>query len=243
MSSNEPPKRREARRDRAVEAARWLWETQKAQLAEDPNRPRSTIESTRTAAEKFGACKSTVARQLVALKKGKPNASSGIRVGRPARLTELEEQLLNFHIFMLRRKGQRVTSQVVQDTADTLLFRRNPPAKPISDTWVKKWMQADRMAARREAKAKLDGVPPAAAPAEAVAEDDEDDGDTDDDASNELEATGSILGSPEHGTSSLSFAPITTNGDKQLANNAAEALTTIQAPIPTQYGTPTGSWT
>jgi hypothetical protein len=81
----------------ALEAAQWLFDTQKAQLARDPNRPRSSISSTRTAADKFGVSKSSVARQLVALKNGKPNASTGSRVGRPSRFTEVEEQMLAFH--------------------------------------------------------------------------------------------------------------------------------------------------
>jgi len=83
---------------KALEAARWLFETQKAQLAEDPNRPRSTISSTRHAADKFGVSKSSVARQLLALKNGKPDASSPARVGRPSRLTDVEEKMLGFHM-------------------------------------------------------------------------------------------------------------------------------------------------
>jgi hypothetical protein len=95
MSSTQTPKQQVKP---ALEAALWLWETQKAELAQDPNRPRSSISSTRHAADRFGVPKSTVARQLAALKSGKPHASTAVRVGRPSRLTAVEEQMLSFHM-------------------------------------------------------------------------------------------------------------------------------------------------
>ncbi|KAI0468244.1 hypothetical protein F4859DRAFT_218949 [Xylaria cf. heliscus] len=160
---------------RALEAAQWLYDTQKAQLAEDPNRPRSTITSTRTAAERFGVSKSTVARQLVALKNGKPNASTGIRVGRPCRFTEAEEQMLAFHMYMLRRAKRPVSVKVVQDAADALLCRKDPNALPISDSWVRRFLREDRARARRDALVRANGAPPSAELVEAeAARDDED---------------------------------------------------------------------
>jgi hypothetical protein len=97
MSSTETPKGPPRYRPRALEAAQWLFETQKAQLAQDPNRPRSSIASTRGAANKFGVSKSSVARQLTALKMGKLDASTGVKPGRPSRLIEVEEKMLSFH--------------------------------------------------------------------------------------------------------------------------------------------------
>ncbi|TGJ81338.1 hypothetical protein E0Z10_g7410 [Xylaria hypoxylon] len=190
MSSTETPKRHQ---NRALEAAQWLYETQKAQLAEDPNRPRASISSTRAAAEKFGVSKSTVARQLVALKNGKPNASTGSRVGRPGRLSEVEEKMLSFHMFMLRREKRPVSLKVVQDAADALLSRRKPPGAPISGSWVRRWLRADRAQAREEAMSKDNGPRPNAELVEAEANDDDEDGDLGEEGPSEDETTDANL--------------------------------------------------
>ncbi|KAI1435835.1 hypothetical protein GGR50DRAFT_654230 [Xylaria sp. CBS 124048] len=92
--SSEP---RRAQHGRALEAAHWLFETQRIQLAQDPNRPRSSISSTRDAARRFDVSKSNVARQLAALKAGKTSAGTGNKVGRPSRLTDVEDKMLSFH--------------------------------------------------------------------------------------------------------------------------------------------------
>ncbi|KAI0397996.1 hypothetical protein F5Y17DRAFT_258321 [Xylariaceae sp. FL0594] len=134
-----------------IEAARWLLETQRAELAEDPNRPRAAITSTRQAAEKFGISKSSVARQLVAIKNGKQDARSSAKPGRPSKITPAEEQMLSFHMFMLRRQMKPVTMNVVKDATNALLSRRDAPGKPVSRSWVRRWLRANRAAARAEA--------------------------------------------------------------------------------------------
>ncbi|KAI2631160.1 hypothetical protein GGS21DRAFT_165327 [Xylaria nigripes] len=148
MSSVESRKQQQGR---ALEAAHWLFETQKMQLAQDPNRPRSSISSTRDAARKFSVSKSNVARQLAALKAGKTSAGTGNKVGRPNRLTDVEEQMLSFHTFMLRREMRPVSMKVVKEAADALLSRRNSPGAPVSSSWVRRWLRADRALARQGA--------------------------------------------------------------------------------------------
>ncbi|KAJ2971399.1 hypothetical protein NUW58_g9429 [Xylaria curta] len=176
--------------------------------AEDPNRPRASITSTRAAAQKFGVSKSTIARQLVALKTGKTNVTTGPRVGRPSRLSEVEEQMLSFHMFfawprspstvlqirdvdevhsMLRRAKQPVNRNVVQDAADALLSRKNPSGPPVSASWVRRWLQADRAQAREEAASKSNGVAPSADLLEAEADNGDTDGDFDEDVPSEPE--------------------------------------------------------
>ncbi|KAI0458874.1 hypothetical protein F5B21DRAFT_370822 [Xylaria acuta] len=189
---------------RALEAAHWLYETQKAQLAEDPNRPRSSITSTRAAAEKFGISKSTVARQLAALKSGKPKANPGPKVGRPSRFTEAEEQMLSFHTFMLRRAKRPVSMNVVQDAADALLSRKNPNALPISGSWVRRWLREDRARARKEAMSKGNGALPSAELVEAGADNDDEDGDFDEEAPGEFEPVDPNLDPSMYGSLSLS---------------------------------------
>ncbi|KAI0096083.1 hypothetical protein GGR51DRAFT_567519 [Nemania sp. FL0031] len=209
MSSTEPRRRQDGQR--ALEAAHWLWETQKRELAEDPNRPRSSISSTRDAANKFGVPKSTLARQLQALKSGKQNYSTGVRVGRPSRLTEVEEKMLGFHTFMLRREKKPVNMKVVQDATDALLSRRTPPGAPISHSWVRRWLRADRAQARQEAMSKSDAAPPTQAAADAEVENEDEDGDLDDDAPSEIDETADPSG---YGTSSLGFEPIAPTGNE-----------------------------
>ncbi|KAF2967541.1 hypothetical protein GQX73_g6056 [Xylaria multiplex] len=182
MSSTETPKRQ---RNPALEAAQWLYETQKAQLFEDPNRPRASITSTRAAAEKFGVSKSTVARQLAALKNGKPNASTGSRVGRPSRLTDVEEQMLSFHVFMLRHDKRPVSIKVVQDATDALLSRRKPPGAPITRSWVKRWLRDNRAQAREEAISNGNLQPPDSGLVEIEADNDDEDGDLGEDIPSE----------------------------------------------------------
>ncbi|KAI0414326.1 hypothetical protein F5X98DRAFT_377925 [Xylaria grammica] len=191
MSSTEAPKRRE--NHRALEAAQWLYQTQKAQLAEDPNRPRASITSTRSAAEKFGVSKSTVARQLVALKNGKPNASTGSKIGRPSRLTEVEEQMLSFYIFMLRREKRPVSIKVVQDATDALLSRRKPPGAPISGSWVKRWLRANRAQAREETESKGNDALQNTELLEAEVDNDDEDGDLGEDVPSDDETAEATL--------------------------------------------------
>ncbi|KAI0528423.1 hypothetical protein GGR58DRAFT_323055 [Xylaria digitata] len=193
MSSTETLKRQP---NRALEAAQWLYETQKAQLVEDPNRPRASITSTRAAADKFGVSKSTVARQLAALKNGKLNASAGSRVGRPSRLTEVEEQMLSFHIFMLRHDKRPVSIKVVQDAADALLSRRKPPGAPISGSWVRRWLRDNRAQARKEAISKCDFQLPNSGLIETGADNDDEDGDLGEDIPSECETTDANLDHP-----------------------------------------------
>ncbi|KAI1126981.1 hypothetical protein F5Y10DRAFT_266559 [Nemania abortiva] len=227
MSSAETPKRQ--RRDRALEAAHWLWETQKTELREDPNRPRSKISSTRNAADKFGVPKSTVARQLKALKSGKPHYSTGVRPGRPSRLTDVEEQMLGFHTFMLRRDKKPVSMKVVQDAADALLSRKTPPGAPISNSWVRRWLRADRARARQEALSRAHAAPPNGALVEAGIDNEDEDGDLDEDAPSEFEDTDPNLDPSGYGTSSAGFEPITSTGVQQPATEAVEAFTTSQS--------------
>ncbi|KAI1810380.1 hypothetical protein GGS20DRAFT_202399 [Poronia punctata] len=151
-----PPPRRPPK---ALEAAKWLYDTQKAELIEDPTRPRASITSTRNAADKFGVSKSSVARHLVALKSGKTDGSSTARVGRPSRLTDSEEQMLAFHMFMLRRQMKPVTMKIVQDAADALMARRNPPGEAVSMSWVRRWLRTNRTQAREEAIANGSTMP------------------------------------------------------------------------------------
>ncbi|KAJ8123435.1 hypothetical protein ONZ43_g618 [Nemania bipapillata] len=232
----------------ALEAAVWLWEVQKAQLAQDPHRPRSSIISTRTAAEKFGVPKSTVARQLAALKSGKPFATTGVRTGRPNRLTEVEEQMLSFHTFMLRRERRPVSMRTVQDAVHAILSRRTPPGTPISDSWVVRWLRADRAKARQQAllkrKPALSSAAPVAAEVEDGGEDDNGDdrnGDNEDDnedsgleedALSELKTTDMHLHSG-HETSCLTFEPFDSADeqlvDKAVDNPTVESSTTIQS--------------
>ncbi|KAI0517766.1 hypothetical protein F5B22DRAFT_99278 [Xylaria bambusicola] len=188
MSSNAEIRKRQ--HDRALEAARWLYETQKAELLEDPNRHRATISSTRIAAERFGVAKSTVARQLVNLKNPKPKPAAASRsIGRPSRLTDVEEQMLSFHIFMLRRGKRSVNRTVVQDAADALLSLRSPPGQPISPSWVRRWLQLDR--AKRDAMVRTNGIPSTGQPVEAEADEADDDDDcSNEDALSDLEAAG-----------------------------------------------------
>ncbi|KAI1151636.1 hypothetical protein F4825DRAFT_349538 [Nemania diffusa] len=207
----------------ALEAALWLWETQKLELAQDPNRPRSTISSTRTAADRFGVPKSTVARQLAALKSGKSDYSTGIRVGRPSRLTEVEEKMLSFHTFMLRRDKRTVSLKVVQEATDALLSRRTPPGLPISHSWVRRWLRADRAQARQEAMLKGNATPSNVAPAEAEAENGHEDSDLDEDALSENETTDMNMYPSEHETSTLQFEPFGSPGE-HLIDRAVEAL-------------------
>ncbi|KAI1429063.1 hypothetical protein F5Y12DRAFT_710618 [Xylaria sp. FL1777] len=188
MSSAETRKRQH---DLALNAARWLYETQKAELLQNPTRPRSSISSTRTAAERFGVSKSTVARQLTALKNGKPSAT---RIGRPNRLSDVEDQMLSFHMFMLRREKRPVSLKVVQDATDALLSRRNPPGHPISRCWAKRWLRTNRAQAREEAMLRSNGngndngALPNPEPVEV--EPDNDDDDLDGDAESDSEAAG-----------------------------------------------------
>ncbi|KAI0439465.1 hypothetical protein F4803DRAFT_553998 [Xylaria telfairii] len=206
MASTETPTRPKSR---ALEAAEWLYETQKAQLAEDPNRPRGTITSTRIAAERFGIGKSTVARELAALKSGKPKAKAAPKVGRPSRFTEAEEQMLSFHTFMLRRAKRTVSMQVVQDAADALLSRKDPAAPPISISWVRRWLREDRVRAREEAMSKANGALPSAELVEADDANDDEDGDFDEDAPNESDPN---LDPSIHGNSAFSLGYLDTTG-------------------------------
>lgn len=225
-SSNETKFSAHDQQRRAFAAAKWLYETQKAQLAQDPNRPRYSIASTRVAAQKFGAGKSAVGRQLLAIKTGRADPNTGCRVGRPSRLTEVEEQSLAFHVFMLRRENRPVSIKVVQDAADALLSRRNPPPPPVSVSWVGRWIQLNRAKEEAMLKSKealqtaqveaTNNEEPGAAAAAAAADDDDDD----DDASSESEIGDRVL------------IPTTTNplsnpGIEQSIGQAAQALTTI----------------
>ncbi|KAI1192381.1 hypothetical protein F5X97DRAFT_329704 [Nemania serpens] len=229
MSSAENP---DSRGKRALQAAQWLWETQKAQLAEDPNRPRSSISSTRMAADRFGVAKSTVARQLQALKKGKPNASTGVRRGRPSRFTEAEEQMIAFHLFMLRRAKRPVGVEAVRDTADALLSRRTPPGLPISTSWVKRFLRADRAQARQDAMLRNNAaMPPGAGQGEAsmqeeIEDDGDEDGDFDEDALSESECVDPNLDPSTYAHTSFSLGPRGTTAEEQLVNTVARSLTT-----------------
>ncbi|KAI1158604.1 hypothetical protein F5B18DRAFT_640386 [Nemania serpens] len=231
MSSTETP---EQRGKRALQAAHWLYETQKAQLAQDPNRPRSSISSTRMAADRFGVAKSTVARQLSALKKGKPNASTGIRRGRPSRFTEAEEQMIAFHLFMLRRAKRPVGVEAVRDTADALLSRKTPPGLPISTSWVKRFLRADRAQARQEAMLRNNAaIPPGAGNGEADMEDEldddgDEDGEFDEDAPSESEAVNPNPDPSIYAHASFSLGPPGTTAEEQLVNTVAKSLTTTQ---------------
>ncbi|KAI3325625.1 hypothetical protein HD806DRAFT_452865 [Xylariaceae sp. AK1471] len=225
MSSSETLKGPPRHQPKALEAALWLFETQKAQLAQDPNRPRSSISSTRNAADKFGVSKSSVARQLAALKTGKPNASTGTRVGRPSRFTEAEEQMLGFHTFMLRREKRPVSMKVVQDAADALLSRRKPPGPPVSGSWVRRWLRADRAQARAEAISKGAGTLPGLDLVDAEMENDDEDVDLGEDAPSEMETEDPNLNE----NSSLNLSSNSTTGREQLVSTAVEALTTIKS--------------
>ncbi|KAI1114016.1 hypothetical protein F5Y14DRAFT_194578 [Nemania sp. NC0429] len=233
MSSTETP---ETRGKRALQAAHWLFETQKAQLAEDPNRPRSSITSTRMAADRFGVAKSTVARQLSALKKGKPNASTGHRRGRPSRFTEAEEQMISFHLFMLRRAKRPVGVEVVRDTADALLSRKTPPGLPVSTSWVKRFLRENRAQARQEATQR-DNAPPMPPseeePGEADMEDEigdegDEDVDFDEDPQSDSECVDPNLDTSLYGHTSFSLGPVGTSAEEQLVNTVARSLTTTQ---------------
>ncbi|KAI8948731.1 hypothetical protein F4801DRAFT_440575 [Xylaria longipes] len=207
MASTEPPTRQKSR---ALEAAQWLYETQKAQLAEDPNRPRTSITSTRAAAARFGTSQSTVVRHLAALKNGRPNASTGFRVGRPSRLTEVEKQMLSFHTFMLRREKRPVSMKVVHDAADALLSRKNPDALPVSGSWVRRWLREDRARAREEARSKANGTLPSAELVEAEVDNGDEDGDEDEDTLSESEPVDPNLNPSTDGNlfSSGTFVPL-----------------------------------
>ncbi|KAI1822484.1 hypothetical protein F4861DRAFT_389172 [Xylaria intraflava] len=216
MSATEP---RRAQHGRALEAAHWLFETQKVQLAQDPNRPRSSISSTRDAARKFEVSKSNVARQLAALKAGRVSAGTGNKVGRPSRLTDVEDKMLSFHTFMLRREMRPVSMKVVKDAADALLSRRKPPGAPVSGSWVRRWLRADRAQAREGAIAGGVGELPSAELVEADIDDDDDDADDrlGEDVQSESENADRNPSNPE---------PNATTGD--LISKAAEVLTEIR---------------
>jgi hypothetical protein len=124
---------------------------------------------------------------------------------------------------MLRREKRPVSMKVVQDAADALLSRRTPPGAPISRSWVRRWLRADRAQARQEGMLKGNAALPSAAPVEAEAEDDNEDSGLEEDAPSDFETTDLNLDPAGHETSSLRFEPIAST------NEAVEALATVQS--------------
>lgn len=134
---------------------------------------------------------------------------------------------------MLRRARRPVGVEVVRDTANALLSRKTPPGLPISTSWVKRFLRANRTEARQEMIRNNATIPPdaenGAADMEDEMEDDGDeDGDFDDDAPSESEFVDPNLDPSIYAHASFSLVPPGPTAEEQLVNTVARSLTTTQ---------------
>jgi hypothetical protein len=120
--------------------------------------------------------------------------------------------------------------KVVEEAANAVLSRRNAPGAPVSGSWVRRWLRADRALAREEALSNGIGEPPEIDLVEAEIDNDDEDANSGEDAPSETE-----IGNNNQISSMLppSLDSDTTAGTEQLVNKAAEALTNIESSLST----------
>ncbi|CAJ2509625.1 Uu.00g146510.m01.CDS01 [Anthostomella pinea] len=194
-----------------LEVARWLYEQQKERDElvkhgkQAPHTHRGSEYGSRTdplltrvIAKKFGVPQSSLARQLKALKDGKPDASSDRLGGRPTKLTDTANQILSFHIYMLQKAGLPVSQKVVRNAVGELLARRDPPGALPSKTWILRWWAE----ARNDFKQRQSRQQ--AVPQDAASMTGGESGQVDRSASNDAEDTN---GGHQYATTTTSFQP------------------------------------
>jgi hypothetical protein len=124
---------------------------------------------------------------------------------------------------MLRREMRPVSMKVIEDAANALLSRRKPPGPPVSGSWVRRWLRADRAQARAEASSTGTGALPGIALIDAEIENDDEYADLGEDAPSEAEST--ELNVDTNGDVSLNLGAKATTSKEQLVHTAAETPT------------------
>jgi hypothetical protein len=126
--------------------------------------------------------------------------------------------------------------KVVKDAADALLSRRDPPGDPVSGSWVRRWLRANRAQARAEAAkgGALPGVDLGGA--------DEDNEDEDtapgDDAPSDIETAAPTLPHSNHERPPIDQTSSSAPGTANRAGEAARAITNIQSLVTSNTGRP-----
>lgn len=115
-----------------IRAARWL-------LASEARVTRGKKPSIRDAARRFGAAKSAIARHIKALRTSNLPALSHRGVGRPRCLTDAEDAALEAYALWLIQSGSLASRDVIQNGANLLRARRDPPAQPVGKDWWLGW--------------------------------------------------------------------------------------------------------
>jgi len=133
---------------------------------------------------------------------------------------------------MLRRQMKPVSMKVVKDAADALLSRRDPPGDPVSGSWVRRWLRANRAQARAEAA--KDGSLPGVDLGGADEDNEDEDTALGDDAPSDVE----IAAPSDHGRPPTDQASNSAPSTANPVDKAADAITNIQSLVNTTTGRP-----